>query len=86
MIGLLFLPGVLFYFVYNVYSIHNCHVATFLFIPGLCLVAASEYAFLTLSNMDMNSIQTTLQDKKSARFAKRVFIVFDILFFARSIN
>ena len=86
-IGLLFLPGVLFYIVYNYIAYSIAMLQTWLVLPGLCLVAVSAYAiFLTLTSMDMNSIQTTLQDKVPARFAAGVLIVFGVLFFARSIS
>lgn len=86
-IGLLFLPGSLFYIVYNYIAYSIAMIQTWLVLPGLCLVAVSTYAiFLTLSSMDTNSIKTVLQDKVPARFAGGVLIVFGVLFFVRSIS
>jgi TRAP-type C4-dicarboxylate transport system permease small subunit len=86
-IGLLLLPGTLFYIVYNYIAYSVAMSQTFLLLPGLCLVAVSGYAiFLTLSSMDMNSIQTMFQDKVPARFAGGVLITFGALFFVRSIS
>ena len=86
-IGFLLLPGALFYIVYNYIAYSIAMLQTWLVLPGLCLVAVSVYAiFLILTSMDMNSIQTTLQDKVPARFAAGVLIVFGVLFFARSIS
>lgn len=86
-IGLLFLPGALFYIAYNYIAYSIAMIQTWLVLPSLCLVAVSAYAiFLTLSRMDMNFIKTTIQNNVPARFAGGVLIVFGLLFFARSIS
>lgn len=86
-IGLLLLPGALFYIVYNYIAYSVAMSQTLLLMPGLCLLAVSGYAlFLTLANMDMNLIQSTLQVNVPARFAGGVLIAFGALFFVRSLS
>lgn len=87
LIGLLLLPGALFYITYNYIAYAVAMPFALLFIPYLLLVVLSLYTIVVLLlSMDSLSIQNLLQGAVYEHLAGGVLIGFGVLFILRGIG
>jgi hypothetical protein len=85
LLGLLGLPGALFYVTYNAIAYAAAMPLTWLFFVHLGLAISSAVAiFLHVSSVDAAAVQAQLQGRVAERFGAVVLMGFGILFFLRA--
>jgi hypothetical protein len=87
LLGLLGLPGALFYVTYNAIAYTAAMPLTWPFFANLGLAALSAVAiFLLVSSVDGAAMQAQLQGRVAERFGAGVLIGFGVLFFLRAVG
>lgn len=87
LLGLLFLPGALFYIVYNYIAYLVAMPINAMSLMYLALVASSTYAMIQLlARIDVNQVQRQLAGAVPARLGGGVLLGFGLVFLFRSIG
>lgn len=87
LLGLLGLPGALFYVTYNAIAYAAAMPLTWPFFANLGLAALSVVAiFLLVSSVDGAAVQVRLQGRVAERFGAGVLVGFGALFFLRAVG